>query len=292
VKQTINTGNRPMTLMFEIEASKPGVIVGFDVAHTTMPRLYSSSDAEMTRKRQKFYTRMPITPDKAILEIYNVKYPKGHPKRYSDFKVVSKKELPLMVNLGLFDFYDEDLQEVIPFFEHFSERAAILSAGPHTGEMEGGSIYKSDKGKFTIQYVDEIIDFRKTVVNKDGDEVKNPNYLKPATTSMRSNSATGIIQVGRKMMLQYSHAEAMAILLHEFAHFFRNYQQDDEREADYHAAIIYSGLGYGKREFGTAWLKVFERNPYDLNVDRMDLTMKLLNELDSYSFSLGLKDAS
>jgi hypothetical protein len=236
---------------------------------------------------------MPLTPEKAILDIYNVKYPVGNSKRYSGFKVVDKKEMPLLVNLGVFDYDDEDLQEFIPFAEKIAERAAILSAGPHTGEMEGGSIYKSPSGRFTIQYLDEIIDFQKRRTDGNGNDLgPNPNYLKPATTSMRCNSATGLIQIGRKFMLQYSIPERIAVMLHEFSHFFRNYRQDDEREADYHAAQIYSGLGYGKREFFTGLWKVFKRNPFDLNVDRLDLIVQQLNELDSYTFSLGLKKAA
>jgi len=292
MKQIIHTGKRPMALAFDIEAI-PGTIVGVEVRHPTMPNtVYSCSDGEMVRRKQRFFTRMPMTPEKAILEVYNVKYPPGHPKRYYGFKVTGKKELPLLVNLSVFDFDDADIQEFIPFIEDFVEKMATNPAGKHTSQLEGGTFYKSPTGRFTIQYLDEIIDYDKTKEDKQGRVYANPNYLKPSPTSMRSNSATGVIQVGRKLMLEYTIPEAIGVLLHELSHYFINTVQDDEAEADYHAATIYSGLGYGKREFYTAFWKVFMRNPYDQNVERLDLITKRLDELDNYTFSLGLKKAA
>lgn len=285
MKIPLYSNQHPLTLMFGIAAPK-GTLIGVDVSDSSMPNThYSRTVGEMVLNRQKFYTRMPITPVKGIIDVYNAKYKKGDKRRDSGFEIVMKKQLPLVTNMKLIDSTDPDIMNFVEFAEQFAKRAAVLSAGKHTSDDKGGSFYTSDNGEFLIQYVDEIIDWCPTRENPEtGEEEENPRYGKPVRTSMRINSATGRIQVSKAYMVSYTIPERIAVLLHEFSHFYRNHDQHNEYEADMNAILIYSGLGYSKREGANGFWKVFMRTQSDLNVDRMNQIMKLLEKCDQYNF--------
>jgi hypothetical protein len=79
----------------------------------------------------------------------------------------------------------------------------------------------------------------------------------------------------------------MAILLHEFSHFFLNKVQDDEQEADMNALLIYLGLGYSRSEVKKVFLKVFANTPSDVNVQRYrDTIEKVINNFDNSNFKV------
>ena len=67
----------------------------------------------------------------------------------------------------------------------------------------------------------------------------------------------------------------MAILLHEFAHYYLNNNMEDEIEADKHSLEIYMALGYPRIDAYNVFLDVFENSPSELNMDRY----KALNQL-------------
>ena len=67
----------------------------------------------------------------------------------------------------------------------------------------------------------------------------------------------------------------MAILLHEFAHYYLNDNMEDEIEADRNGLEIYMALGYPRIDAYNVFLDVFENSPSELNMDRY----KALNQL-------------
>lgn len=270
-----------MTLKVFVSANK-GTMIGIDVMDADRPNTcYSSTSGAVLNGTQVFFVPLPLSPERGYIRIYRVT--KQGKKSAFGFTLNKIERKPLVTNFNLFDTNNPDILAFAKFAEQFAERASTLSAGALLKDDSGGSFYKSDNGKFTIQYVDEIIDWCPTV-ERNGKDVPNPNYGKPVKTSMRINSATGLIQCSRKYMLGYTIPERMAILLHEFSHYFLNYEQKNEFEADMNAILIYFGLGYSKREGGTSFLKVFLRTPSDLNVERMGQLISLLNRVDQYSF--------
>jgi predicted Zn-dependent protease len=61
--------------------------------------------------------------------------------------------------------------------------------------------------------------------------------------------------------------ERVIILLHEVAHNFISYDQDDEVEADQHAIQLYNELGYPKIEAINAFGEIMSDT--DTNYERM-----------------------
>lgn len=281
MKIDFNAAGKPLTLKVLVNAPK-GALIGIDVMDAERPlTCYSSTDGTMLKGKQTFFIPLPLSPVKGYISIYRIG--KDGKKSNTGFRVIKTERKPLVTNFNLFDTSNPDILDFAKFAEQFSLRASTLSAGAMKEDDSGGSFYKSDDGKFTIQYVDEIIDWCPTI-EKDGKEVNNPNYGKPVKTSMRINSATGLIQCSKKYMLTYSIPERMAILLHEFSHYYLNYEQKNEFEADMNAILIYFGLGFSKREGGTSFWKVFCRTPSNLNVERMNQLINLLDRVDQYQF--------
>ena len=87
--------------------------------------------------------------------------------------------------------------------------------------------------------------------------VPNPNYGKPLKTPARISRHDGVIEISKKYFKQYTVPMRMAILLHEFAHFYLNNNPRDESEADLNALTIYLSMGYPRIEAYQAWLEVF-----------------------------------
>jgi hypothetical protein len=63
----------------------------------------------------------------------------------------------------------------------------------------------------------------------------------------------------------------MAILLHEFSHYYLNTDISDEVEADLNALTIYLGLGYPIKEAYAAFGQTFIGSPTPLNKNRYDI---------------------
>ena len=210
--------------------------------------------------------RLPLCPKVGYLRIWNAGAT-NNADAERGFKVLAIKKEPLTTNLNVFDSKNKTLTDFLRFAERFSECASYISTKTPTSDK---SIYTSYDGKFVIEYVDEII----------GDDGK------PRTTSMRVNNKTGVMQLAKKYVIKYTVPERMAILLHEFAHFYLNKVHSDEFEADMNALMIYCGLGYPRKEGGTAWAKVFFRNPSPLNIERMKRTFNFLKNFDRTDFKI------
>jgi hypothetical protein len=76
----------------------------------------------------------------------------------------------------------------------------------------------------------------------------------------------------------------MAILLHEFAHFYLNKNIDDETEADLNGLLIYLGLGYPRIEGYEAFLQVFEGSPTPENKKRYDVINEFIQNFEKKKF--------
>jgi hypothetical protein len=62
----------------------------------------------------------------------------------------------------------------------------------------------------------------------------------------------------------------MAILLHEYAHYYLNKQPSNESEADLNGLNIYLQLGYPKIDIYNVFLNVFKRSPSAQNKSRFE----------------------
>jgi len=228
-------------------------------SHNAPNTIYSRDYYMLPAGTHNLSVPLPLVPEKGYIEVYAIDSVNNKIDR--GFRIENMTREPLKTNLNVFESKKQTILDFIDFMQSFAERASYISAGPANGDY---SIYKSPDGKFIIQYVDVILD----------DEGK------PKKTSMRVNNRTGVMQIAKKYMQLYTIPERVAIMLHEFAHFYLNKNHKDEFEADLNALLIYCALGYPRKQALTAWHKVFYRTPSDLNVKRMEQISRFLENFD------------
>ena len=199
-----------------------------------------------------FFVRMPVSGKNAIINIWNDK--NGHLESDDTFKVLEIKKVPLEKRLDVVDFGNNNLRSFINFATRFCFNAGHIASGT----------YKSSDGKFTIEYLPTIIS------NRTNKEMQTP---------ARISKDTGRIQVSQKKFVPDTIPMRMAILLHEYSHYFVNEDIDNESEADINGLIIYLGLGYPRFEAHEAFLKTFISTPSELNKNRYD---KIKNFIDDF----------
>ena len=190
-----------------------------------------------------YYVRIPLAPDIAKVTLM------AEDGSNNGYKINDIQILPLNNNLNHAYFDEKHVRMFVNFAEEFSYNA---------GKLQTNKKYHSNDEMFTILYVDQIIE--------DGRVEETP---------ARISQSTGLIEVSKADFLRYTIPMRMAILLHEFAHFYVNKDMEDEIEADMHSLEIYMALGYPRIDAYNVFLDVFENSPSHLNVDRY----KALNQL-------------
>jgi hypothetical protein len=108
---------------------------------------------------------------------------------------------------------------------------------------------------FRIDYLDDITD-------ENGRSLRTP---------ARISRSEGIIQVSKKKFETYTIPMRMAILLHEFSHYYLNTDMANETEADLNGLIIYLGLGYPRIDAYNVFTQVFMTTPNEINENRMKI---------------------
>jgi predicted metallopeptidase len=186
---------------------------------------------------QDFYLKMPITPHTLIISVYNESNGDLPANKDHSFAITDIKALPLGNKLNVHKFTGEKSKRVktfVEFAQDFSEMATELSASRE------GDVYTSTDKKYVIVYFDDI--------RIDGKPIKTPS---------RISKDTGVIEVSKAKFEKLTIPMRMAILLHEFSHFYMNENMDDEVEADLNALLIYLGLGYPKVDAVVAFTQTF-----------------------------------
>jgi hypothetical protein len=201
---------------------------------------------------------MPISGKYSVINIYNERLGKDV-ENDNSFEVLDIKKLPLEKRLDVVDFRNGNLKSFINFCTRFCFNAGHISSGT----------YKSSDGKFTIEYVPTIIS------SKSGKELETP---------ARISKDSGKIQVSQKKFVPDTVAMRMAILLHEYSHFYVNKNIDDESEADLNGLLIYLGLGYPRFEGHEAFLKTFIDTPTEQNKVRYDKIKAFIEDFEKNNY--------
>jgi len=192
---------------------------------------------------EDLFVRMPICSDKCDILIQSEQETQGHSD--NGYKVVAMKKLPLKRKLTSFNHANPVIRNFVRFCEQFCAKAGYISAK--------GSIYTSNDGMFRIDYLDDIVD-------ENGRSLKTP---------ARISRSEGIIQVSKRKFETYTIPMRMAILLHEFSHYYLNTDMANETEADLNGLIIYLGLGYPRIDAYNVFTQVFLTTPNEVNENRM-----------------------
>jgi hypothetical protein len=80
----------------------------------------------------------------------------------------------------------------------------------------------------------------------------------------------------------------IAILCHEFSHFYLNDVQKDEIEADLNALKLYLGMGYPVIEAHKAFLETFKKSPTPTNKERYQYLKAFIDNWDKNKYKICL----
>lgn len=239
----IKTNGNPTTLEIKVE-SRSDIKIALIVSDAEQKNTLYTKRIGLVNGEQSFFVRMPQSPRIARVVVFNLK--RGLMKRDDSFKVVYIKQVPLKtINLPI----SKQTKAFVKFAQEFSQEAGILSA------TKSGDTYKSNNQKFQIDYYDVI-------------RSKMSGY--PMSTPARISQINGRIEVGKSKFKEYTIPMRMAILLHEYSHFYLNNNPSDESEADLNGLRIYLSLGYPRIDAYNVFLKVFKKAPNEQNKDRYD----------------------
>jgi hypothetical protein len=192
---------------------------------------------------ETFFVLMPQAPIEASVIVVN----DANGLIRNDQSFVVTEVTPLPYSLPKTNF-SKKTQSFIKFAQEFCDEAGYISASPK------GHIYKSNNGRFRIDYFDAIR-------NANGKVLKTP---------ARISQITGKIEVSAEQFRAMTIPMRMAILLHEYSHFYLNHNPSNEIEADINGLNIYLKLGYPKIDIYNVFLNVFKTAPSDINKARFE----------------------
>jgi len=203
---------------------------------------------------QTFYIRLPISPKNALLIIYNDKNKlinDDNSFRVRSIKILKLEKQPIQLSRRTKAF--------IQFAKEFCEKCGVLDAS------KKGVIYKSDNGKFRIDYFDKI---------------RSKKTKKVISTPARISQVNGKIEVSRKAFLNYSVPMRMAIILHEFSHFYLNKTPSSEIQADINGLRIYLSLGFPRIDAYNVFLNVFKNSSSQESLKRFRTLDNFIKKYD------------
>lgn len=245
------------TLLIKVKTDKPEKIhlkvSDEDKKNTVFTNRWKTVNGECS-----FFVRMPVSGKYSLINIYNEKFGQNKEDDTS-FEVLEIKKLPLEKRMDVLDFSNGNLRSFINFCTKFCFNAGHLPSGS----------YQSSDGKFSIEYVPTIIS------SKSGKELETP---------ARISKDSGRIQVSQKKFVPDTVPMRMAILLHEYSHYYVNKDIDNESEADLNGLLIYLGLGYPRFEGHEAFLKTFINTPTEQNKMRYDKIKKFIDDFEKNNY--------
>jgi hypothetical protein len=192
---------------------------------------------------EEFVVLMPQAPREAVVIVYNDN--NGLIRNDSSFNVKEIKALPY--KLPRYNF-SKKTQSFVKFAQEFADECGYLSASPQ------GDVYMSNNGRFRIDYFDQI-------------RSVNGRVLK---TPARISQVNGRIEVSAEQFRAMTIPMRMAILLHEYSHFYLNRNPSNEIEADLNGLNIYLKMGYPKIDVYNVFLSVFKTAPSEPNKKRFE----------------------
>jgi hypothetical protein len=226
-----------------------------DLAKTVFTDRYKTVNGDNT-----FFVRMPVSGKAAIIYVYNEDNGNIKDDKDTTFKVKNISVEELEKKLDVVDFSNPYVRSFVTFATKFCFNAGWIGSGS----------YVSDDKRFVIEYLPILTD--------DGG--------KEVTTPARIDITDGVIQVSQRQFVEYTIPNRIAILLHEFSHYYLNDNIDDEIEADLNGLLIYLGLGYPRIEAFEVFSQTFMNAPTEENMKRYSKIKNFIDNFESHNFYL------
>lgn len=239
-KLTLN--DQPSVIIIVIE-TKVKEKIWIQVRDANRKNTYYTKRYGFVDGKETFKVLMPQAPTEALVMVFNDN--NGMLRNDNSFNVVEVKSIPY--KLPKYNF-SKKTQAFVKFAQEFSDECGYLSSSPK------GDIYMSNNGRYRIDYFDSIR-------NANGVVLKTP---------ARISQVNGRIEVSAEQFRAMTIPMRMAILLHEYSHFYLNKNPSNEVEADINGLNIYLKLGYPKIDIYNVFLNVFKTAPSEANKKRFD----------------------
>jgi hypothetical protein len=243
----------PIMVKIVIKTQTPQVIV-VKVFDKNQANTYFTDREKTINGQEELFVRMPLSPYSTSLSVYNKANGNLQKGQDNSFQVVDIKKEELDITLGKTKMDNSMVRNFVAFAQKFCYNAGWISAPKD---------YVSSVGSFKIEYLPYIKN------NKSGEKMATP---------ARISTKNGRIQVSQESFLPYTIPMRMAILLHEFSHFYLNSDITNETEADLNGLTIYLGLGYPIREAYAAFGDTFIGYPSEQNKKRYDIINKFIRD--------------
>ena len=262
MEQRFYTGFEPQILTIGVATEKQQQI-RVVISDPSQKNTVFTNRYNLVNGNQYFYVRMPLAPKVALVSVYDEAKGPGSNDEFSMIGIgngVSKRTLER--KMAVVDIGDPYVKSFVDLAQRFSYNAGWLTPGN----------YKSDDGKINISY-------QETLKGENDQE---------ASTPARIGEVDGIIEVSAKMFRKFTVPMRMAILCHEFAHYYRNSNAYNEVEADLQGLLIYLGLGFPRVEAQEAFVETFTNTPTgeptELNARRMRILKRFINDFETHKF--------
>jgi hypothetical protein len=213
------------------------------VADADRPKTYYTIRYGFVNNKTEFVVLMPQSPIRAIVTIFNDS--NGNIPQDTSFELLELKAIPYVLPKPKFS---KKTESFVKFAQEFSDECGYLSASKR------GDIYTSNNGKFRIDYLDAIRNQRGITIH----------------TPARISQLNGRIEVSAEQFREFTIPMRMAILCHEYSHYYVNKNPSNEVEADLNGLSIYLKLGYPKIDIYNVFLNVFKKSPSMQNKERFD----------------------
>lgn len=204
--------------------------------------------------RESLYVRMPLSPNTVQVQVINADHGNNPVLKDTGFKIVDIKKHELQLTLAETKMDTPTVRSFVRFAQRFAYNC---------GWYDTGKTYKSNTGNYRIEYL--------PFITKLGSGEK-------MATPARISTKNGLIQVSKEQFVQFTIPMRMAILLHEFSHFYINSDVSNEVEADLNALTIYLGLGYPVKEAYSAFGETFVGYPSEQNKQRFDIIDRFIRD--------------
>jgi len=207
----------------------------------------------MVHKARKLRLKLPIVSEKVRVQIVNKDLPLGDSHYViENVKIVRDTKCPI-------ELTDRD-KRFIKLAKWFALEVNQLKAG------EKGTIYQSEE--FNLLLLDKI--------KENGKELSTP---------ARIGQDTGIIQVSKTKIQDYTVPMLMVMLLHEYAHHFKNPEYgraiENEMSADLIAINMALNLGFDPVEVEHCFISVFNGKKTRLNKKRLAAIREFIERFKS-----------
>jgi hypothetical protein len=235
-----------------VRTDKP-VCLAFRVFDATQGATVFAETEHIVNGVQSLYFRLPISPNTATLWVARADK-KNATLEDSSFKVTAINKKELQITLPQTEMDTMLVKSFVGFAKKFCYKCGVLATNRY---------YTSTVGNFKIEYLPYITSL---------------NEGKKMATPARISTKNGLMQVSKESFANYTVPMRMAILCHEFSHYYVNSDVSNETEADLNGLTIYLGLGFPIREGYMAFTQTFQGYPSQQNRERYKIIDKYIRD--------------